>query len=259
MSRADGSVGRDDRAVSDLVGFILVFALVVSVVAIISVTGLSTLESARDTEQTNNAERAFEVLSDNVDDVVERGAPSRATEISLDDATVRLGDPIQVEVRDPNASDPTFLENRTFKPRPVIYDAGGTQLVYVMGAVFRVERGGGVVLEPWHPVLERDRTFLPVVNTASATGSGQSVQASTVLVRALANSRRLKVANESGQFDNVWINVTSPRRDLWQDMLESHSELSCSATGPETVKCQLGYVPNRIYVVDYRLALDLET
>jgi len=251
--------GGDDRAVSDLVGFILVFALVVSVVAVVSTVGLSSLQSARDAEQTDNAERAFEVLSDNVDDVVHRGAPSRATEISLSDSTLSLGDPIQVEVRDPNHSDPTFLENRTFKPRPVIYDAGDTRLVYVMGAVFRVERGGGVVLEPWDPVFERERTFLPVVNTASATDSGQSVQASTVLVRALANSRRVEVADESGQYDDVWINVTSPRRDLWQGMLESHSELSCSTTGPETVKCQLDYVPGRIYVVDYRLALDLET
>jgi len=249
-----------DRAVSDLVGFVLVFSLVISVVAIISVGGLNALQTARDAEQVNNAERAFEVLSDNVDDVVRRDAPSRATEISLSENSIRLADPIQVEVRDPNQSDPTFLENRTFQPHPIIYDAGGTELVYVMGAVFRVESdGGGTVLESWSPVLEPERTHIPVVDTASATDGNPSIQGSTVLVHAIANSRRVAVGDESGQFDDVWINITSPRRDLWLRMLDSHPELSCSTAGPQRVECQLGYVPQRLYVVDYRLAIALES
>jgi len=260
MPRTDTGAGDGGRAVSDLIGFILVFALVVSVVAIISIAGLSTLESARDAEQTDNAERAFEVLSDNVDDVVERGAPSRATEISLNDNAVSLGEETNIEIRDPDngAGDPSFLINRTFKIRPVIYDAGDTELVYIMGAVFRDERRGGTVLDSWSPVLEPGRTHIPVVNTKSATGGTQSVQSSTVLVRAVSNQRVLEVANESASFDDVWINVTSPRRDLWFRMLDAESALDCSTVGAQTVECQLTYIPERIYVVDHRLAVSLD-
>lgn len=260
--RPGGSGGPtgDDRAVSDLVGFILVFSLVVSVVAIISIAGLDTLQSARDAEQTNNAERAFEVLSDNVDDVIERGAPSRATEISLNDNAVALGEETTIEIRDPDegSGDPSFLINRTFKVRPVIYDAGDTELVYVMGAVFRDEREGGTILDSWSPVLEPGRTHIPVVNTKSTTGGTQSVQSSTVLVRTVSNQRVLEVANESASFDDVWINVTSPRQDLWFRMLDEESALDCSTVGTQTVECQLTYVPERIYVVDHRLAVSLD-
>ena len=256
---AGGPVG--DRAVSDLVGFVLIFGLVVSVVAIVSVVGLDSLESARDAERTNNVERAFEVLSNNFDDVAARGAPSRATEISLDGNAISVEEPIRVEIRDPDsgAGDPSFLESRTFKPRPIVYDAGNTQLVYVMGAVFRAEREGGVVLESWSPVLDGQRTYFPVVNTKSATDTVQSVQSSTVLVRSISNQRVVELANESASFDDVRINVTSPRRDLWLQMLEERPELTCTTTGPQTVKCQLGYVPDRIYVVDNRIAVDVET
>lgn len=256
----DGSGARSgDRAVSDLVGFVLIFGLVVSIVAIVSVVGLDSLESARDAERTNNVERAFEVLSNNVDDVAARGAPSRATEISLDGSPVVVDDPIQVRIRDPNNSDTSFLVNRTFKPRPIIYDGGDAKLVYVMGAVFRVEDEGGVVLEPWEPVLDEKRTFFSVINTKSGTDDVQSVQSSTVLVRTVATQRVVELADETTDYDDVFIEVTSPRRDLWLRMLEANSELSCSTTGPETVRCDLGYTPERIYVVDHRIAVTVET
>ena len=242
----------------------LIFGLVVSVVAVVSVSGLNSLESVRDAERTNNVERAFEVLSNNVDDVAARGAPSRATEISLDGNAVVVGDQIKVEIRDPDnsnsdPSDPSFLTGRTFKPRPIIYDAGDTQLVYVMGAVFRVEDEGGVILESWSPVLDERRTYFSVVNTRSATGAATSVQSSTVLVRTVANQRVVELADETTDYDDVWVNVTSPRRDLWLRMLERHTELSCFTSGPETVKCRLAYIPDRIYVVDNRIAVDVET
>lgn len=258
---ADRGEPADERAVSDLVGFILVFALVVSIVAIISIAGLSTLESTRDAEQTDNAERAFEVLSDNVDDVVRRGAPSRATEISLNDNAVSLGEVTTIQVRDPDdgAGDPSFLVNRTFKIRPIIYDAGNTELVYVMGAIFRNnQNGGGTILDSWSPVLDPERTHIPVVNTASTTGGTQSVQSSTVLVRTVSNQRVLEVANESASFDDVWINVTSPRQELWFRMLDEEPSLDCSRVGSQTVECQLTYTPERIYVVDHRLAVALD-
>jgi len=57
----------DRRAVSDVVGYVLVFSLVSLTVGVVSVAGVGALQDARDVEQANNAERAFDVLGDNVE------------------------------------------------------------------------------------------------------------------------------------------------------------------------------------------------
>ncbi|QLH82788.1 DUF7289 family protein [Halosimplex pelagicum] len=249
-----------ERGVSDIVGFVMVFGMIASVVAIVSVAGLAGLESARDAQQTDNAVRAMEVLSDNMGDIAERGAPSRATEISLEDASLSLGAETVVTVRDPNesASDPSFLENRTHKIRPIVYDDGDTELVYAMGAIFRDDPQGGTVVQSWSPVFDDRRTMIPVVTTVSATDTGQQIQSSTVLVRARANDRLVPVADDEGTYDDVWINVTSPRSDLWLEMLGRDSALTCSRSGADTVSCHLDEPPERLYVTEVRIAVELK-
>jgi hypothetical protein len=260
-SKPAGAVGRgsERRGVSDLIGFVLVFSLVAAVVAIVSLAGLASLEDARDAQQTDNAELAMEVLSDNVADITERGAPSRATEVSLSDASLTLADPIQIEVRDPTGPpDESFLTTRTFNVRPIVYDDGGTELVYVMGAIFRAERQGGTVVQPWSPVVSADRTMVQVVNTGSATDGVQLIESSTVLVRTNGNQRVVAAEDDTSAYDDIWINVTSPRRDLWERMLDDHPAMDCSTTGPETVECEVTVDPRDLYVVEHRIAVDFE-
>ena len=218
---------RGDRAVSDLVGFVLIFGLVVSVVAIVSLAGMGSLESVRTAEQSQNAERAMEILADNMDDIHQRGAPSRATEISLEGASVRLGDEIQVIVRDSTdggGDDSTFLTSRVFQVRPIIYDDGETELVYVMGAVFRDDRQGGTVVEHYSPVLDDDR--------------------------ALAST------SDSVRYDHASINVSSPRQELWNRTLSRQDRLSCSQNDPDWVNCSLEPT-TRLFVTETAISVEI--
>ena len=88
----------DERGVSDVVGFVLVFALVTATVGVVYTTGIQGLTGSRDVERVNNAERAFDVFANNVDDVIRRGAPSRATEVKLADADLHYGAPVTVNL-----------------------------------------------------------------------------------------------------------------------------------------------------------------
>jgi len=262
--RPDLLLGRE-RAVSDLVGFVLVFSLVAAVVAVVSVAGLGSLQSARDAEQTRNAERALEVLADNMADIRDRGAPSRATEISLDDASIYLGDRTVIEVRDPTGST-TYLDTVAFNARPVVYDDGNSELVYALGAVFRVDSQGGTIIESWDPVIDENRTVIPIMVTTSASGGPQAIQSDTVLVRGTLNRRTVQVADDSyGDTGNadVWINVTSSRHELWERMLSDNPDISCPSPNPDPneVQCQLDYSssnPDELYVVTNQVAVELQ-
>ena len=252
----DGASG-ESRGVSDLIGFVLIFSLIVAVVGIVSLAGLTSLEGARDAQQTNNAERAMEVLSDNMADLTDRGAPSRATEVSLSDASMYMGDEMTVTVND---TQETLLPGRVFKLSPIVYEDNNAKLVYVNGAVFRVERDGGVVLKSWDAVLDENRTMIPIINTVSATDGPQAIKSDTVLVRANTYQRLVPVSDESGIYDNVWVNVTSTRSELWKRMLEAEEKFDCQDEGPDSIACELtlGSAPDRLYVVETRISVALK-
>lgn len=260
IQSSDGRRQDDDPAVSDLIGFILVFSLVMVVVAIVSLAGMSSLEATRTAEQTNNAERAMEVLADNMADIHERGAPSRATEIALDGDSMSLGEETLVVVRGRDtASGSTFLTSRVFQIRPIVYDTGDTRLVYEMGAVFREDARGGTVVVPYSPTLGDDRALVPVINTGSSTGGSQHLQSSTVLVRGTANTRAVPVADTDPgvTYDETYINVSSPRQELWNRTLSANRGLDCSQEGADWVNCTLRDDPNHLVVTETRIAVEI--
>jgi hypothetical protein len=230
----------DRRGVSDVVGYILVFSLVVSVVGVVSVAGFSSLENARYTEQSNNAERAFDVFSDNVGDVYGDGAPSRGTEISLSEASLRTTGSVTVNVtaRDTSSGDEYTLEKTA---QPVVWQgARDTEIVYSLGATLRAQSNGGVVVEGTPSRYDTDRTVLHIVQTrAPATQFGGT----TVRVRAVHASSNVLLREPTDKYDEVWLNVTTPRADIWQQHLQRYPDTTCSVgvvpgESTETVSCE---------------------
>jgi len=169
-------IAASDRGVSDVIGFVLIFALITSTVAIVYTFGFSGLQDARQEERISNAERVFDILADNIGDLQHRGAPSRATETKLSEASLGYDDETTVTVEVTNApSTPRFSTNID----PVVYSPTGSrvQLVYENGAVLRERQGtGGVVLERPGSVFRKDgatkTAVIPFVQTRKAGSPG---------------------------------------------------------------------------------------
>jgi hypothetical protein len=226
----------EDRGVSEVLGYILVFTLIVASITVVSVGGFGSLRDARDAEQVENAQRAFDVLSNNMADVYYRGAPSRATEFAVGDSTVSLGDPvvINVSVRDGSGihgPDP-------YETRPLVQDlAGGRQLVYSAGAVLGSNRQSGLIVHdpPFLVGTSRVHLTVPVFRSPAV----KSVSGETVLVRGKVNDRSVPVRDTDGSYNTVFVNVTSPRDDAWSQYLESEG-FTCQAVASapaNTIRC----------------------
>jgi len=246
---------RHDRAVSEVLGFTLVFALILSMVALVSVVGFGDLDDAREFEQTNNAQRAFDVLADNMDDVLLRGAPSRATEVKLTDSTVYFGDQVSINVTGTDSAGDDFA--REYRYRPLVYEgASGSRVVYSAGAVFRDQRDGGRVVRDPPFVLDRDRTHLPLPIVQSQEAS--SIGGSTVRIRAEAALRNLDFHDTGGPTD-IQINVTSPRRGLWRSYLEGEPGIDSSTIDEDSgsVICDVTD-PERLSIQEVRMTVSFE-
>ena len=228
--RATETASASERAVSDVIGFVLVFSLVTLIVGTVYISGLGGLEDARASERLTNAERAFDVLSENMDDVVDTGARSRSTEIKLSNAQLGFGEPVKFTVN--MTSDPGT--NYTASVRPIVFSIGDTDVVYANGAVIRSDPGGSVMLhEP--TMVSGERTLLPtIVTRGRSSGIGGSGR---VLVRSVeATNDVVRFDDPAGDSYDVEISVTTPRTRAWERYLESQFDTTCTVSG-QTVTC----------------------
>lgn len=244
----------DDRAVSEVIGFVLVFSLILASVSIVYVFGFTGLQQARDAEQLNNAERAFEVLADNVNDIHYDDAPNRATEFRLYDAQLAVGEPTTFNV---TVTDLNPKESYSVDGHPVVYrpNHGPTTLRYVNGGILREDRNGAIfVSEPSFVFRESggERTaVIPLIETRPRRTSPIS-GTTTVLVRtALSRAELLADLRHEGidttDADDryaVTFRIVSPselRASAWKRYVESELDAAygagnyCTRTDSEVV------------------------
>lgn len=249
-----------DRAVSEVVSYVLVFALITGAVAVVSVSGFSTLQDTRNAEQINNAERAYDVLGDNLADIYQRDAPGRATEINLASASLSTGGNVTVNVSVIDGTTRTTYVRQSV--RPLIY--GGEddrQLVYEAGAIMRTNPDGGLVVEnpPW--VLEDDRVLITVVGLNRP--SIQSVSGSTALVRAQDRGATVD-SDTTGTVDGVNITIRNSNNvDEWEDYFDSVDNVDTSSDcnrNSTAIGCEFnpsGSI-DRVYVVYHDIFISID-
>lgn len=244
----------DDRGVSEVLGYSLIFGMILVAIAFVSVSGFASLEDTRDAEQNNNAERAFDVLANNVEDVYRRGAPSRATELSLGGSQLYLGDEMTLRVTVDDGSGPEYVQTTL---RPLVFRGrDDTEFVYEAGAVFRSDRDGGIAVRDLPLRLDTDRMILPLVSTNAE--SVQSIGGPSVLVRTTGSSKEIAFRSTGGH--DVEINVTgSPREELWKRHLEDEYAMDCSYSGDSLLCTDDTVDPHRVLVVVHEVDVGLET
>ncbi len=236
-----------DRGVSEVISFALVFSLITASVALVYVSGIGGLEDTRSGEQLNNAERAFDVLADNVGDIYQQGAPSRATEIKLSDAQMQFGDTVRVNITVRNLKRGGNISAVNYQP--IVYSADSdTDLLYSNGALLREDRSGAVMRKnpPFLLTLDEgpDNTagtaddekslILPVIQTRNA-GPESTGSQRTVLVRTLLATRDVTIAEDdpgelsggnpdgtSGTEYNVTVRIqtSEERSNIWLNHIE---------------------------------------
>jgi hypothetical protein len=251
-----------DRAVSEVISYVLVFGLIVSAVGIISVSGLSTLQDVRNDEQIANAERAFDIMSDNIEDIHRRGAPSRATEISLGEAELATGSNMTMRIEVDDTDDGSFNVDDSYERniRPIIYRGEEErELVYEAGAVFRTNRDGGIIVEEPPLLIDEQRVQIPIIGLNRP--QAQSLGGSTVLVRTQLQDRSVEYEDTGDNVEEIRIEITdSNHEDLWVEYLESEGFTDCQDIS-DGIQCDFNPDPSTIdivYVVDYDIAVNID-
>lgn len=211
----------DSRGQSELLGFLMIFVVVILTIALVIATGFVGFNSAQDYQRTTNAEVAFTVLASNIDDVTRMGAPSRATEIGIADASLSIEaehSSIDIEL-DGNALD---LENDGMT-RSIVYDSGtDTTITYRSGALIREDSGSSVLFREPDFVISDAEVVLPLVRL-SPDGTSEVGGTAEVGVRTVANGTDV-LAERIPVDDTVTIVVETPHVDAWTRYFEGFED-----------------------------------
>lgn len=223
-----------DRGVSDIVGFVLIFGLILTSVTVVYVTGFDSLTDTREQEELRNVERAYDILADNLREVSRGDAPSRDTEFKLGQSELYSGEPITITVG-------VGSETAEVDVYPIVYEtSGGDRLLYVNGAVIRETEGGAtMVSEP--PIMVRDgRVLFPIIETRPTDVVG--VSGGNVLVNAESTGATTLSYHDPGETYQTDFTIETPRTDMWERYCERNPDYHVygSGTNDTQVTCAYG-------------------
>ncbi len=214
--------GSDSRAVSETLGYILVFSLIIGTITAATVFGFSGLNDRQAAEQVTNVERAFDVLADNFKDISRHEDPSRATEIRLAGGTIQLGKPVTVTVGEWNDSTSMFESQTSTTLQPIVYASDGGIIVYEAGMIFRVDGNRSVSRTKTPFAQSESATIIPIAVTRPGDERAAISSDRTILVTGERRPNTIPLANRTvdiSEGNELRVVIDSPRADGWQRQL----------------------------------------
>lgn len=155
-----------DRGVSEVIGYVLTLALILSSVALVLGIGFPQMEELKSAQQDENAEGAFVRVATKFQQLGARGAPYRAGQLSVAPGQLLVADGSTLNV---TVALPSGNRTRTFDLRTLRYQRGGTTVAMEGGAIFRSDDGQPVTVAR-SPLRCDDESAVVTVTTLVPTG-----------------------------------------------------------------------------------------
>ena len=174
----------DDRAVSEVLGFVLVFGIIIGSVGLMAFVGFEAMTEYQEGEQLRNAERGMVALADNFNDVLRSdGIDERAGELALREGTITTGSGGAVLNVTVETSDGTVqpLESDNVSLGTFQYTTGGREdtIAYEGGGVFRGDSSGNVTISA-PPISCDTDSGAVIVSLVAIEADDQSLASSNV-------------------------------------------------------------------------------
>jgi|GEM_PF-790593 len=217
----------DDRAVSQSIGFVLTFSIIIASVGLVSIVGYDQIQTARDNEQAKNAERAFLLIGQNLDEIERGQSPARRGELDLASGSLDVlpASQSQLRVQISNVSEP-WTYDRTFAMRGLRYETDETTVVYEGGSVIRDNKPGIVVQDAPTLVCTEDTAMVSVVTIEGE--ENRQLSSATVSMTVRKNTTSIEFPrNRTGENSTVGqgrvaVTVDSEFGEGWQRSLSEH-------------------------------------
>jgi hypothetical protein len=263
MADRTASRPQRDRAVSEIIGFVLIFGLSLGAIMVTSAVGINALTDATEDQPRKIATDELDKFRTNLYDHTNR-VPYRTTALTGVDGTIHYGDPVSITVSGSSGSG--SLAPQTVQAEPIVYDVGRTQIVSVAGMVILQDDNGGVALKTGPRFqIAPERSQLPLIKTSQSGGvdavSPASGTSAYLVSHRWSNSgtRYAPVDGSGNQVTaTISISVNTPRYEAWAEYFRSHPQVSSvtASPGSNTVTAEFQTKELLIQRTEVRLKFD---
>ena len=204
---------KSESAVSEVVGFILVFSIIMLAIGVIYAVGYPTIQSSKENTQFQNMEQSFMVLQSNINTVAFDHAPVKTLKTSLGGGSLTVNSSkghITVERQNAEIRYSGTLGAIEYEKngRSVAYEGGGVWEKYPAGAAIKLSEPRIFVQD-----VDGNRTvFVSIINISSDLSSVGGDGTASVVVRSKPSTYPLNITYF---YDNVIITVKSDYADAW--------------------------------------------
>ena len=203
---------KNDDAVSEVVGFILIFAIVVLAIGFIYVAGYPTLQSSMDASIFENAEQSFVVLQSNMKMVSLSQVPVKNLILKLHDTTISATgeSDITIEYDNNTLYCPTGEIEYSKDNKVITYENGGVWKKYPVGQV--------MVTHPYIYTSTMNNVNITTISVVSINGDTSVSGRGIVTLNMQHNASTLTTTSTPV---NVTLKINSTNALLWENYLES--------------------------------------
>ena len=213
----------DERSVSDVLAFVIVFSIIITSVGLVYSVGFSSLDQFQEGEQKSNAVRAFDALSVGFDDIERDRSPARSGAIQLNGGTIQVADGTEFDVSVESGGSTIWSGRNT--TNSLRYSLDGTFVGYESGAVFRKDRGASAMVSEPSFVCTDDRAIVSLVSLEGASNPRGGDNNVEIITRSQSNELLYSYPSASGGTapDSVNLSIANTEYDdAWGRYLESN-------------------------------------
>lgn len=241
----------DDRSVSDVLAFVLVFSIIITSVGLVYSIGFSSLNDFQEAEQKTNAARAFDAFSSVFDDIQEGRAVARNGEFRLNGGTIQLSRESEVDIRVEDSGG-TTLWSGTNTTGSIQYTVDGTTIGYENGAAFRRDGDASAMFNEPSMLCEGDRAVVSLVVLTPNNATAQSGDGNVLVKARESRTEVLYSAQGSGSTaESVTLSVSdSTFGDAWERYLVDNG---WTDLGGGKYGCSADAIVVRVTVIDVEI------
>ena len=212
---------RRSRGVSEVVGYLLVFSIVVTIVSVIYASGMPMVERTKENSALQSMETVFITLQSNIKKVALAQSPVRTMKLNLIKGSISANK---------NAGNITITvdgNNTPIQFGNIEYTLGARKMIYELGAVIESTPGGSIIVSD-PPIFftnssGKAHVFISVINASGTFSAGGGIAEMSMRQDNPDNDTRV-IYNGTVDYDYVNISINSSYAYAWINYLQRDAE-----------------------------------
>ncbi|TQQ80155.1 DUF7289 family protein [Halonotius roseus] len=251
------------RGVSDVLGYIMIFGMILTLTFVATTTGITEISSQQQSEQIATVERGFQILDRDFETIQTHKDSRKATPLNIQSGSIGYGEIATITIGEWDTSSNEFTaDNTSIATRTITYQNDNTELVYEGGLLFN-DRTSRETLSRTDTgfVVEDTKAVIPVVSLNTPNPDFGVAPSGELVIQSVYSSDTQTTAARTVTGETLKIAIESTKPAGWERQLADEGFENVERDG-STVRASItvdGTSPETAVLSPTAIQTDIET